>query len=158
MHVYFLLVLKILVTSFTYVNTFLQIHLGRGIWIPKIKFNEASNSNSPSIFVKTICDMVFTPDELKHSTVSGKPTNRSKSDSRKPNKLDPTKILSIKGIFTFYQYLEILFFLKIGIFQNLHDRLFKIMKMVLKIIKEVPILIFSEFRVLFINFDGLKFQ
>ncbi|XP_043463987.1 uncharacterized protein LOC122499605 [Leptopilina heterotoma] len=75
-----------------------HIHLGKGIWLPKVKYNEACNADSPSLFVKMMCDMLFTPEELKESTLTGKPSNRQKKSPRNPKKLDATKVLSIKEI------------------------------------------------------------
>ena len=76
----------------------MQVHLGSGVWLPRTSFKEACDLNSTSLFVKRLCDMLFTTEELKESTVSGKDSNRRRTEARQPKKLDPTKVLAIKGM------------------------------------------------------------
>ncbi|XP_043479150.1 uncharacterized protein LOC122509276 [Leptopilina heterotoma] len=75
-----------------------HIHLGGGVWLPRYKYNEANVLDSTSLFVKLLCDMLFTQEELLNSTVTGKLINRQKVSQKEIQKLDPTRVLAIKDI------------------------------------------------------------
>ncbi|XP_051173435.1 uncharacterized protein LOC127289510 [Leptopilina boulardi] len=79
-----------------------HIHLGRDIWLAKYKYNEACTASSTSLFVKLLSDMVFSPEELQNSTITGKPRNRQKTSKREIKKLDPTRFLVIKDMTRFW--------------------------------------------------------
>ena len=74
---------------------YLQVHLGRGVWLSRSMFNEEFNLNSTSLFVK----MLFTVQELRESTATGEASNRKQTGSRVPKKLYTKKSSAIRGMY-----------------------------------------------------------
>lgn len=76
-----------------------QIHIGRGVWLSNDTYILAAHNikfSTKRKFVRNILISIFGHDVLASSTISGRNSNRSKNNER-PNALDPTKLLAVKG-------------------------------------------------------------
>ncbi|XP_074099269.1 uncharacterized protein LOC141527600 [Cotesia typhae] len=78
-----------------------MIHCGQNVWITVQDYNNAkAAAGTDAIFVKNIAVNIFTRDVLKISSITGKRSNRTKGPA-KP-KLDPIKMLAVRGIYRHY--------------------------------------------------------
>ncbi|XP_044586088.1 uncharacterized protein LOC123266122 [Cotesia glomerata] len=78
-----------------------MIHCGQNVWITVQDYNNAkAAAGTDAIFVKNIAVNIFTRDVLKTSSITGKRSNRTKGPA-KP-KLDPIKMLAVRGIYRHY--------------------------------------------------------
>ncbi|XP_029169771.1 putative uncharacterized protein DDB_G0282129 isoform X1 [Nylanderia fulva] len=78
-----------------------KIYLGHNVWISTESYALViGTATTPSMFVAEMMLVLFPYKTLLNSTLSGKPSNRTKADIRKAyKKLDPIKVLAIKAIF-----------------------------------------------------------
>ncbi|CAH2101560.1 unnamed protein product [Euphydryas editha] len=78
------------------------IHIGEGVFIPKADYDVAKvKAKSGSQFIKNILILIFSPEELLESSVTGRKSNRYKKEKQKPA-LDPTRLLALKSIYKHY--------------------------------------------------------
>jgi len=69
------------------------------VWISLESYSlVVGTATSPYMFVAEMMIVVFSYQILLNSTLMGKPSNRTKITSQKPQKkLDPIKVMAIKG-------------------------------------------------------------
>lgn len=100
-----------------------KTHLGNNKWMPTKLFNAVMNNNKPSVFVKDLARYLFGTEILIKSTVTGKPSNRSKNklenkNITNPEPLDPTLLTTLRG--EFYIFLKNTFSTSINLKNTSH--------------------------------------
>ncbi|KAJ8678865.1 hypothetical protein QAD02_014652 [Eretmocerus hayati] len=96
-----------------------KVHVGRDQWIPRKKWVYAFGMTKPKQFVRYLALHLYGPETLKKSTISGKPSNRSKKrgtidgdkegseegckeEIKLPETLDPEKLEAIRDSTRFF--------------------------------------------------------